>query len=110
MEHEVKVKRWKGKFHTAEYMTWPQMTKWERAVDAARELGDKANTSDFYGTLLPTALEIITKTEIKGLPEHLTLETFPSSAMLCVAVVEAITSLYQLTNQDEELPKAPEPS
>lgn len=115
IEYVSKVERWPGKIFTNSYMTFPELQKWEEAIEGTKSLtksveGDEstANTISFYGALLKPAMEIIKKWEIVGVPENVTVESFPASLSLVAFVVDSITDLYRRTNYTD--PKSPEQS
>ena len=110
MEFTSKVPRWKGKIHTADWMTWPNMIAWEEAIEDARKLGEDPNVSLFYDKLLPATLRFIERVEIPGLPEKLQYEDVPASPRFVAFLVDSISELYQATNKDTEEKKLPEPS
>lgn len=101
MIYECNAKRWKGKIYLPEWMSWQSMVRWEHAVDEARKLGEGVNISDFYDKLLPVALTFVEKFEIAGLPEHVEYEKFPASPKLVASLIEAVTELYRITNEDD---------
>ena len=101
MVRDITAKGWRGKIYLPEYLTWAAMLQWERAIEEARVLGETASLGEFYDKLLPVAIGIITKFEIAKLPEPVTRENFPASPQFVKQIVEAITDLYSLTNEDE---------
>src|SRR3990167_11169170 len=110
MEFTSKVPRWKGKIHTGEFMHWGNMVLWETAVEDARQLGENASLAQFYSKLLPIALKFVERAEINGLPEKLEYKDVPASPKFVAFLIESVTELYRLTNEDEEEKKLPEPS
>ena len=101
MEFTSTVSRWPGKIHTADYMTFPQLVEWEKALDGAQKLDkDNSSLSEFYGKLLPTSLSFVKQWDIKGLPEKVDSNNFPASPALIAWLVDSITELYRLTNTD----------
>ena len=110
MEFTSKVPRWKGKIYTADWMNWSLMVEWESAVEDARQLGENASLAQFYSKLLPVALKFVERAEIKGLPEKLEYKDIPASPKFVAFLIESVTELYRLTNEDEEEKKSPEPS
>ena len=113
IEYVSKVDRWPGKIYANSYMTFPELQKWEEAIEGTKSLvkeGEEntANTISFYGALLKPAIEIIKKWEIVGIPEKVSVENFPASLSLVAFVVDSITDLYRRTNYTD--PKSPEQS
>ena len=105
-----KVPRWKGKIYTGEFMRWSDMVSWEEAVEEARKLGENASLGKFYDKLLPVAVKFIERAEIKDLPEKLEYKDIPASPKFVAFLIESVTKLYEITNEDAEEKKAPEPS
>lgn len=106
IEYKSTVDRWPGSIWTGPYLTFPQLQKWEDALEATNAIvkkdeADKATTAstlNFYGSLLPAAVDIVKKWQIEGLVENVTAENFPASLTLVAFVVDTVTDLYRRTN------------
>lgn len=108
MEFSSTVERWPGKITTPDYMSFPKMLSWRRALDQTKDLGDKNSLYEFYNALLPAALDIVEGWEIAGLPGKITYDQFPASEDLLAWLIDCIRELYRRTNKTD--PKLPEPS
>lgn len=99
MEFVSKVARWPGKIHTAEYLRYPQLMLWEQALDSARKLGEQTAITSFYNALLPPVFDIVTKWELEGLPDPVTIDNLPGSPPLVAWLVDSVQELYRKTNE-----------
>lgn len=83
------VVRWPGHILLHDYLTLPQVMAWRRAWRAAETFTREGETPDapriiedaleYRAALLPGVLPCVEKFALVGLPEKLTLETFPGS-------------------------------
>lgn len=112
IEYESTVERWPGSVWMPEYMNFPSLVQWEDALSSTRALGEDATLTQFYNSLLPTAISFVKKWEIVGLPPEgdaeVTYDNFPASPKLCAWLVETISQVYKRTNEPD--PKLPEPA
>lgn len=108
MEFTSTVERWPGKITTPDYMSFPKMLSWRRALDQTKDLGDKNSLYEFYNALLPAALDIVEGWEITGLPGKITYDQFPASEDLLAWIIDCIRDLYRRTNSTD--PKLQEQS
>ena len=86
---ECPVARWSGHVLIPDYLTLPQVVAWRRAWRNAQAFTREGETPDapriiedpleYRIALLPGALPCIEKFVLTGLPEKLTLDTFPGS-------------------------------
>ena len=99
LEYPCAVDRWKGKIEfNSDYLPFPHLVEWERALDKAKNLKKEDGKFAFYATLLPVAIPFVDTWEISGLPNPVTYKTFPASPRLTAWLVDCITDLYQKTN------------
>ena len=71
------------------------------ALDDAKKLKESDGLFVFYAKLLPAAIPLVEKWEIKGLTNPVTYETFPASPRLVAWLVECVTDLYNKTNDSD---------
>lgn len=97
------VSRWGGFIELPDYMTYQQLLAWENAINATKtKEGDKEPTTiEFYGALLPTAIGLVKEWHIEKLPEIVTVENIPGSLALVSWLVEAVTKLFNETNESD---------
>lgn len=98
-KYESTLKRWPGHILLGDYMPFPDLLKWEKALEQAKALDSTSSVNEFYNRLLPVACGMVHEWHIQGLPEKVSLENFPASAKLVAFVVESITDLYTKTNE-----------
>ena len=104
MQKETEIKRWSGSITLPDYLSWPQLMKWDgvlRATDKYRE-GDKIKSEyvmQFFNDLLPCILDVVQEWHIEGLPERPTVDTFPGSPELVAFLAEQLVELYRKTNE-----------
>lgn len=99
LEYPCKVDRWIGKIaFENDYLPFPGLVIWEDALDRAKKLKESDGLFAFYAELLPSAIPLVAKWEIGGLPESVTYKNFPASPRLTAWLVECITDLYEKTN------------
>ncbi len=96
--------RWPGQIEMPTYMSFPQLFKWETAMNEAKKVtvaqktSDTVTTSDFYLKLLPVATSLVTKWEIVGLPDKVDENNFPAAVKLMSWMIECVSDLYRRTN------------
>lgn len=92
--------QWPGTIHTADYMTYPELIEWDAALTAAKPYteGEEASVVKFYECLLPLAIRLVARWAIAGLPEAMSLATFPGSPMLAAWLIDCISDLFRITN------------
>ncbi len=97
--------RWPGSLLLPDYMTFPQLFRWETAMNAARKVAVDATpteervTSDFYLKLLPAATSLVSEWHLAGLPEKVDESNFPASVKLMSWLIDCVTALYTQTNE-----------
>ena len=101
LEYASDVKRWSGKIFLPDYLSFPLLVTWEKALDEAKQLKETDGLFAFYAKLLPAAIPLVEKWELNGLPNPVTYETFPASPKLVAWLVECITDLYTKTNEPD---------
>ena len=95
---DTNIERWPGHIVLPEYMNFPQLSLYQRALASAQKNDDSDDMSVFFEHLLPMAFKIVKEWHIKGLPEDLSAETFPASPALVSFVVTEIANLFNATN------------
>ena len=112
IKKESPVKRWPGYVLLADYMSYPQLISWKNDLERINEPGVAGDNTRLFGVMLNSAIEIVAEWHIDGLPEKMTLNTFPASNSLAAWITNVVTELYQETNREieSEIPKSPEPS
>ena len=101
IEYTSDVERWPGKIFVGDYLAFPQLVVWEKALDDAKKLKESDGLFVFYAKLLPAAIPLVEKWEIAGLPNPVTYEIFPASPRLVAWLVECVTDLYNKTNDSD---------
>lgn len=105
--------RWPGYVVIPDYLSYPQLNRWEIALDKAKtvsELETAKSSSGFFMELLPIAISIIAEWHITGLPEKVSSDNFPASTRLLSFVTGLVSDLYTSTNEVSESPKGFVPS
>lgn len=92
------VARWPGTVSTSDYLTYPQLIEWEKALDEAKRLGEDKSVAEFYAAFQPIIWKIVKKWDIAGLDDPPALDDFPGSPPLMSWLVEVISDLYKKTN------------
>lgn len=109
-EFKSPVKRWPGKIYLPEYLSFPDLLEWEKAMKSLQSGPDGKTQVDMvglYNHVLPVIMKMVVKWELEGLPEDLTPEKFPGSAELLNWLTNCVTDLFGTTN--EIAPNLPEP-
>ncbi len=110
MIKESPESRWPGTIVLSEYLTFPQLFRWETAMNEAKKVSvlqqaaDSITTADFYLKLLPTAVSFVTEWHISGLPDKVDENNFPASAKLMSWLITCVSELYTATN---DIPSKP---
>lgn len=103
------VKRWPGTITVPDYLSYPQVMAFRRAVAEAENIkNDKAEVTAYNYALLPGLCACVNKWDIVGLPEQVTAEIFPcspvgASVRLLTWVMGAVTDLLK---EAEEIPNS----
>lgn len=105
---ESPVKRWPGSITLPEYLTYPQVVAFRKAMADARALGEEAQVDVYNYAMLPGLCVCVEKWNITGLPEQVTAETFPASparasVQLLSWLIGQVTALFI---EAEEIPNA----
>jgi hypothetical protein len=105
------VKKWPGTVTLSDPMNYPQffavqdaMAEGNRLAQEAREAGKEISEQRYSHTILGGVLQCIEAHDLKGLPEVLTLDNFPSSPAasslrLIAWLINEVTEIY--TSEDE---------
>jgi hypothetical protein len=103
---ESPVKRWPGTITLPDYLTYPQVVAFRKAVAEAKGLGEDAQLDVYNYAMLPGLCICVERWDIAGLPEHVTAETFPAaparaSSQLLAWVINGVVALFK---DAEEIP------
>lgn len=107
---ESNVQRWPGRIYLPDYLTFPALLEWEKAIKHLQSGPDGKTNVDMeslYTHVLPVIMNVVVKWELEGLPEKMTPETFPGSAELLNWLTNCVTELFSNTN--EIAPNSQEP-
>jgi hypothetical protein len=95
------VQRWPGTVTLSDPLTYPQMIKLERAIEAGRRLkaDPEAGQGEYAYALLPGLCACVEAWSLTGL-DDVTPDTFPATprapaARLLAWLLDAVTALYQ---------------
>lgn len=102
-------KRWPGNVVMPDFMSFPMLAKWQKAMNEARKITvaqqiadkDTISTADFYLSILPVATELVSEWHIQGLPEKVDETNFPASSNLMSWIIECVNDLYTRTNSTD---------
>lgn len=94
----IDIGKFKGSVTLADPLTFPQATAIERALDFKVEEG-KPFFTVFDKEQLPAIFAVVEKWDLTGLPEEVTLETFPASPrkpthLLIQALFREVVAIY----------------
>jgi hypothetical protein len=98
---ESNIPRWPGYIVLPNFMTFPQLSRYQKALDAAKKMEESDGLTSFYETLLPMAFDIVKEWHIEGLPDKVDIDSFPASSGLVGWLVEAISALFTSTNSTD---------
>jgi hypothetical protein len=98
--------RWPGTIVLPDFMTFPQLRDWQKAMNAARKINelqqaadkDTISIADFYLSILPAATSLVKEWHIEGLPEKVDESVFPASSNLMSWLMDCVNDLYTRTN------------
>jgi len=103
---ESPVKRWPGTITLPEYLTYPQVVAFRKAMAEAKGLGDDAQLDVYNYTLLPGLCACVEAWSIMGLPDKVTAEIFPATPARASASLLAwlISQVIEIFKDAEEIP------
>ena len=100
---DTELTRWPGYIVLPSYLTFPNLSKWQKAIADGKKYEDAEDYTAFYENLLPVALEMVKEWHIDAddLPKHpekVTVDTFPASTDLTGFIIKCVADLYAETN------------
>jgi hypothetical protein len=106
--HESPVKKFPGSVTMPDYLSYPQVLAFRRAVKEAKELGDDVPLFEYNHALLPGIIPCVEKWEIPSLPQSITADSFPvapsqASQRFTAWLIRLVT---ELMNEAEDIPNA----
>ena len=116
MIHESTVERWPGHIETDEFLRFPQLISWEKALAESKDLKDAAGVGEYYKSVLPVAISFVRKWHIVGLNVNadgspimteegkpLTVDycNFPASGKLVSWLIDVVSGLFTSTNKSD---------
>ena len=69
------------------------------AINTTKGNERQPTTIEFYCVLLPVAINLVKEWHIEGLPEVITVDNIPGSLPFVGWLVEAVTKLFNETNE-----------
>ena len=105
---ECPVKCWPGTITIPDYLNYPQVMAFRKAMAEAQQLGEDVPVDTYNFTILPGLCACVERWDIKGLPEHVTPETFPGApASASVRLMSwLIGVVVEQFKEAEEVPNA----
>lgn len=99
------VKKFPGTVTLSDPLTFPQVFAVEDALDKSIEVDSAFASSRARYAVLPAIIECVEKWELEGIPENVTVETFPatpptSTARLIAWLINEIVELFKEAEPD----------